>query len=212
MTQTNSVVVVVDDDASIRTSLRRLLRSCGYEVQLYPSTKHLFEFGRPGCPCCLVLDVRLPDVDGLAYQQELAAAGIRLPIVFLTGCGDIPMSVRAMKAGAVEFLCKPYDPRRLLECVAAALKLDAEFVPIWNHRIEVRQRYENLSPREREVFAAVTSGLLNKQVAADLGVAEKTVKVHRARVMEKMGAVCLPDLVRMADGLSVRWMDRPLIS
>ena len=205
MTNETSSVFVVDDDLAVRSALRRLLVAAGYQVQALSSTKHLFEEGRPDSPCCLVLDVGLPDVDGLAFQEALGRAGVDVPIIFITGRGDIPMSVRAMKAGAVDFLAKPFDRSQLLACVSLALTRDAESLVRQRQLTGLKQRYATLSPRECEVFAAVASGMLNKQVGFELGVVEKTIKVHRAHVMEKMQAVALADLVRMADLLGIRW-------
>jgi FixJ family two-component response regulator len=201
--QQDAMVVAVDDDASVRTSLRRLLQSTGFQIQTYSSTNNLFAQGRPDCPCCLILDVRLPEVDGLSYQEMLMRMGVRVPIIFISGWGDIPMSVRAMKAGAVDFLEKPFDRARLLECVKAAIGRDAEALEEERLLADLKRRYAKLTPRECEVFAAVSAGRLNKQVGYDLGVVEKTIKVHRAHVMEKMGAEALVDLVRMADSLGI---------
>jgi FixJ family two-component response regulator len=199
VTSQTPVVMVVDDDPSVRAATERLLRAAGYPVRTFPDTRTLFAHGRPDGPCCLILDVRMPGEDGLHFQQALADAGVRIPIVFITGHGDIPTRVRAMRAGAVDFLPKPFDAGQLLAAVAIALQADVRSLDDQQHLADVRDRYQALSPREREVFAAVTSGLLNKQVGAELGVTEKTVKVHRGRVMEKMKAEGLTDLVRMAD-------------
>jgi FixJ family two-component response regulator len=197
------MVFVVDDDASVRSSLRRLLQSTGYQIQTFSSTANLFSHGRPDSPCCLILDVHLPEVDGLSYQETLGSNGVRVPIVFISGWGDVPMSVRAMKAGAVDFLEKPFDRAKLLECVRAAIAGDAEALEEERLLGDLKQRYATLTPRECEVFAAVSAGRLNKQVGYDLGVVEKTIKVHRAHVMEKMRAEALVDLVRMADSLGI---------
>jgi FixJ family two-component response regulator len=200
----NSIVFVVDDDPSMRSALRRLLQSAGYQIQTFTSTRNLFAEGRPDSPCCLILDVQLPEVDGLSYQDTLAEMGVRVPIIFISGWGDIPMSVRAMKAGAVDFLPKPFERAELLACVRSAIAHDSESLSGDRLLAELRRRYATLTPRECEVFAAVAAGRLNKQVGYDLGVVEKTIKVHRAHVMEKMEAEALVDLVRMADSLGIR--------
>src|SRR4051794_8005303 len=197
------IVFVVDDDASVRTSLRRMLQSEGYEIHAFSSTSNLFAGGRPDSPCCLILDVQLPEVDGLSYQETLGRMGVRVPIIFITGWGDIPMSVRAMKAGAVDFLAKPFDRAQLLACLKTAILHDSESLEEDRLLANLERRYATLTPRECEVFAAITAGRLNKQVGYDLGVVEKTIKVHRAHVMEKMGAVAIVDLARMADSLGI---------
>jgi FixJ family two-component response regulator len=205
MTKDTAIVFVVDDDLSVRSSLRRLLTGAGYHVQVLASTRHLFEHGRPDVACCVILDVGLPDVNGLEFQESLKTAGINVPIIFITGRGDVSMSVRAMKAGAIDFICKPFEGAELMELVNMALERDREALEC-NHRLaDLKHRYATLSPRECEVFAAVTSGMLNKQVGYELGVAEKTIKVHRAHVMEKMQAVAIVDLARMADSLGIEW-------
>jgi len=200
----NSIVFVVDDDPSVRTSLQRLLQLARYQVHTFASTSGLFAQGRPDYPCCLILDVQLPEMDGLSYQETLAKMDVRIPIIFITGWGSIPMTVRAMKAGAVDFLSKPFDHDQLLASVKAAIAQDAQALEDNRVRAELKRRYATLTPRECEVFAAVSSGMLNKQVGYGLGVVEKTIKVHRAHVMEKMGAEALVDLVRMADSLGIR--------
>ena len=207
MTNQTPTVYVVDDDVAVRSALRRLLVAAGYGVEALASTRDLFANGRPDSTCCLILDVGLPDIDGLAFQEALARAGVQVPIIFITGRGDIPMSVRAMKAGAVDFLSKPFDRAQLLACVILALSRDAESLVQRRQLADLKHRYETLSPRECEVFAAVASGMLNKQVGFELGVVEKTIKVHRAHVMEKMQAVAIADLVRMADVLGLRWTE-----
>lgn len=199
------VVLIVDDDPSVSTAIRRLLRSAGYQVHAFENTKGLLARGRPDGPCCLILDVRLQGEDGLKFHEQLMRSEARLPVVFLSGHGDVATSVRAIKAGAVDFLLKPFDANKLLDVVAVAIKSDAQAMDLRQAAADLRQRLVTLTPREREIFAAVAAGLLNKQIAANLGIAEKTVKVHRARVMEKMGAETLPDLVRMADLLGIRW-------
>lgn len=199
----NAMVFVVDDDASVRTSLRRLLASEGYQVQTFSSTSKVFQSGRPDSPSCLILDVHMPEVDGMTYQETLRDSGVRIPVIFITGWGDIPMSVRAIKGGAVDFLQKPFDRSELLRCVRTAILMDSQLLEGDRQLAELRRRYSTLTPRESEVFAAVSSGRLNKQVGYELGVVEKTIKVHRAHVMEKMGADSLVDLVQMAGSLGI---------
>ena len=197
------IVLVVDDDPSVRSSLRRLLQASGYKIQTFADTSNLFVDGRPDSPCCLILDVHLPEVDGLLFQERLHEMGVRVPIIFITGSGDIEMSVRAMKAGAVDFLPKPFGRAQLLACVKAAILDDTQVLEEDRLLAALKQRYATLTPRECAVFAGVSDGQLNKQVGYDLGIAEKTIKVHRAHVMEKMGAEALVDLVRMADFLGI---------
>jgi FixJ family two-component response regulator len=184
-------------------SLKRLLLAEGIGSQTFPSTDHLLEFGRPAGPCCLVLDVNLPNVGGLEFVDVLLRTGVRLPVIFITGVGTVPMSVRAMKAGAFDFLPKPFEAADLLGAVRRALAIDGQLLDRERALADLRRHYLTLTEREREVFAAVTGGLLNKQVGSQLGVSEKTVKVHRGRVMEKMEAESLAALVRMADELQV---------
>jgi FixJ family two-component response regulator len=205
MTTESPIVLVVDDEPSICMATRRLLRSAGYSVRTFENTQQLFALGRPDHPCCLILDLCIPGEDGLQFQRRLHELGIRVPIIFISGRGDIPSSVSAMKGGAVDFLAKPYDAEQLLVAVAKAVQEDTRQLSVNRHLGELRQNFSTLTLREREVFAAVAAGLLNKQVADELGIAEKTVKVHRARVMEKMQAVALADLVRMADVLRLHW-------
>lgn len=199
MTDVPQVVFVVDDDASSRTSLTNLLRSVGLTVQTFSSAPEFLAARRPETPSCLVLDVRLPGVSGLDLQRRMAEAGAGIPIIFVTGHGDIPMSVEAMKAGAVEFLTKPYRDQALLDAVHQALERDRRTRTARADADDLRRRHDLLTERERRVMALVASGLLNKQVAAELGTSEATVKIHRHKVMEKMGAASLADLVRMAD-------------
>ena len=198
------VVFVIDDDASMRTSLSSLFRSVGLKVEVFDSAADFLKAGRPDAASCLVLDVRLPGVSGLDFQAELAKANIQIPIVFITGHGDIPMTVKAMKAGAVEFLTKPFREQDLLDAVRLGLERDRTRRAGEAILSELRGRFEALTSREQEVMAFVTSGLMNKQIAADLGVSEITVKVHRGNVMRKMVAKSLADLVRMADVLGIR--------
>jgi FixJ family two-component response regulator len=198
------VVFVIDDDASMRTSLSSLFRSVGLKVEVFDSAVDFLKVGRPDAASCLVLDVRLPGVSGLDFQAELAKANIQIPIVFITGHGDIPMTVKAMKAGAVEFLTKPFREQDLLDAVRLGLERDRVRRAGEAILSELRGRFEALTSREQEVMGFVTSGLMNKQIAADLGVSEITVKVHRGNVMRKMAAKSLADLVRMADVLGIR--------
>jgi FixJ family two-component response regulator len=205
MSEEQSVVFVVDDDTSMRAALRNLLCSVGLEVKLFASPQEFQEFlqaSPPDGPGCLVLDVRLPGMSGLAYQQELAKAGFALPVVFITGHADVPMTVRAMKAGAVEFLTKPFHEQDLLDAVHAAIERDRARRQEGVLVDSLRARYQGLTEREREVMALVVAGRANKQIAAELGVSEMTVKVHRGQVMRKMQAASLPDLVRMADRIA----------
>jgi FixJ family two-component response regulator len=202
------MVFVVDDDASVRTALGRLLKSHGFRFQGFASAEAFLEEDRSEAPACLVLDVSMPGLDGLDLQQALAKRNATLPIVFITGHGDIPMSVKAMKAGAVDFLPKPFDNQALLKAVRQAITLHARSREAAAACQEVRRRFESLSPREREVMALVVGGRLNKQVGHQLGVAEKTIKVHRSRVMHKMHADSLPALVCMAQTLGIE-IDQP---
>jgi FixJ family two-component response regulator len=199
-----STVFVVDDDASIRDALKSLFGSVGLQAQAFASAPEFLQAKLPDTPSCLVLDVRLPGLSGLDFQAELAKANIQLPIIFITGHGDIPMTVRAMKAGAVEFLTKPFRDQDLLDAVQVGLDRDRARRNSDKAVSTVRTRYDSLTPREQEVIAFVTSGLMNKQIAAEIGVTEVTVKVHRGHVMRKMGAKSLADLVRMADALGIR--------
>jgi FixJ family two-component response regulator len=203
MTEQSPIVFVVDADVSIRDALRSLIRSVGLNVEFFSSPLEFLQGKRPDAPSCLVLDVRLPGKSGLDFQRELAEANIPLPIIFITGYGDIPMSVRAMKAGAIEFLTKPFRDQDLLDAIQVALERDRARR---QHEAEIamlRERLESLTPREGEVLPLVVSGLLNKQVAAEIGTTEATVKVHRSQLMKKMGADSLADLVRMADKIGI---------
>lgn len=203
MSDHKAMVFVVDDDPSMRRSLDSLLRSVGHEVRLYSSAPEFMQASRPDVPGCLVLDVRLPGMSGLAFQQELANAGIALPIIFITGHGDVPMSVRAMKAGAMEFLTKPFDDQVLLDAVHAAIERDRARRREVAGNASLRSRYESLTERERQVMGHVVAGRPNKRIAQELGLSVVTVKVHRGHVMQKMEAKSVADLVRMADRLGV---------
>ena len=203
MSETDAVVFVVDDDAPMRESLKNLIRSVGLRVELFASAQEFLRSKRPDQPSCLVLDVRLPGLSGLDLQRRTGDAGIEIPIVFITGHGDIPMSVRAMKAGAVEFLTKPFRDQDLLDAIQQALERDGKARDQRAALEELRSRFVSLTSREREVMKRVVAGLLNKQIGAELGTSETTVKIHRHQVMEKMGAGSLPELVRMADRLGV---------
>src|SRR3954452_20983659 len=197
----NSVVIIVDDDAGIRASLDSLFRSVGLETRLFASPAELLGGSLPDRPGCIVLDVRLPGVSGLDLQGQLVRQGIRHPIIFMTGHGDIPMSVRAMKAGAVDFLPKPFRDQDLLDAVSAALERDRTRRVADDGAALIRDRFLTLSPREQQVMMLVTTGKMNKQVAGDLGLSEITVKIHRGAAMHKMGARTLAELFRMADAL-----------
>jgi FixJ family two-component response regulator len=201
MNQLRAVVFVIDDDASTRRSLDTLLRSVGLDVHVFSSAQEFMQAKRTDAPGCLVLDVRLPGMSGLTFQQELARAGVALPIIFLTGHGDVPMTVRAMKAGAVEFLTKPFDDQVLLDAVHAAIERDRERSRDAASLAELQARYRALTEREREVMKFVVAGRANKQIAAELGLSLVTVKVHRGQVMRKMLATSVAELVRMADRL-----------
>jgi FixJ family two-component response regulator len=193
------VVCVIDDDAFVRQGLSNLLRSVGLRALAYGSADEFLRVGPPAAPTCLVVDIRLPGLSGLDFQAELARRDIERPIIFITGHGDIPMTVRAMKAGAVEFLTKPVREQDLLDVVRVALDRDRERRQSESELSDLRARFESLTPRERDVVALVTRGLMNKQVAAEIGVGVVTVKVHRRNAMKKLGARTLADLVRMAD-------------
>ena len=200
----NSVVFVIDDDPGVRASLQSLLRSVGLKVETFNSAAEFVVSKIPSVPSCLVLDVRLPGVGGLDFQAELAKKNIQIPIIFITGHGDIPMTVRAMKAGAVEFLPKPFREQDMLDAVRAGLERDRARLENEKATSELADHYQSLTAREQQVMALVTSGLMNKQVAGEIGVSEITVKVHRGNVMHKMGARSLADLVRMAEALGIR--------
>jgi len=203
-TEQSLIVYVVDDDASVREALQSLFRSVGLQVETFGSAAEFLQSKLPNVPGCLVLDVRLPGLSGLDFQAELAKADIHIPIIFITGHGDIPMSVRAMKAGAVEFLTKPFREQDMLDAIQVALEKDRSRRKNDAKISELRDLFESLTSREQEVIGFVTAGLMNKQIAAEIGVSEITVKVHRGNVMRKMGARSLADLVRMADALGIR--------
>jgi FixJ family two-component response regulator len=203
MSETDAMVFVVDDDAPMRESLKNLIRSVGLQVELFASAQEFLRSKRPDLPSCLVLDVRLPGLSGLDLQKRTGDAGLEIPIVFITGHGDIPMSVRAMKAGAVEFLTKPFRDQDLLDAIQQALERDRKGREQRAVLEELRSRFASLTSREREVMQGVVAGLLNKQIGAKLGTSETTVKIHRHQVMEKMEAGSLPELVRMADRLGI---------
>jgi len=199
----NSTVLVIDDDPDLRASVGRLLRSLGLDAQLFASIPDFLKSEPPDGPTCLVLDVRLPGQSGLDLQRELAAANRELPIIFITGHGDIPMSVQAMKGGAIEFLTKPFRDQELLDAIQLGLSRDRARRENEKALAALRERFESLSPREREIMIQVAHGRLSKQIAGDIGIAEATVKVHRSRLMHKMKARSLPELSRMADKLKL---------
>jgi FixJ family two-component response regulator len=202
--QDQPTVLIVDDDELLRSSLGSMVRSVGMQVRLFESADEFLQKPLPDNPCCLVLDVRLPGISGLDFQTELHKAGIRIPIIFMTGYGDIPMTVKAMKAGAIEFLAKPFRDQDFLDAVRTALEKNSREREA-NSRIEkIKKDFLTLTPREKEVIVLVASGLMNKQIAAKLDVTEITVKVHRGNVMRKMGARSLAELVRMSDALDLK--------
>src|SRR6516162_873370 len=196
-------IIIVDDDPGIRESLESLLRSVGHQVNTLASLPEFVKEGRPEGPACLVLDVRLPGQSGLDFQRELSAANIHIPIIFITGHGDIPMSVQAMKGGAIEFLTKPFRDQDLLEAIQIGLSRDRAWRENEKALADLKERFGSLSPREREIVIQVARGRLSKQIAHDIGIAEATVKVHRSRAMQKMQAGSLPELGRMADKLKL---------
>ena len=201
MTDHPPIVFIVDDDASVREALKNLIRSVGLHVELFGSATEFLETQRPDAPSCLVLDVRLPGISGLDLQRRLTDANVHIPIIIVTGHGDIPMSVRAMKAGAIEFLTKPFRDQDLLDAIQVALERNRTRRQREAEIAVFRERFESLSPRERDVVTKVVSGMLNKQIADEIGIAENTVKVHRSRAMEKMQAQSLADLVKMVERL-----------
>jgi RNA polymerase sigma factor (sigma-70 family) len=203
MTYQHSIVFVVDDDDSLREALKRLIRSIGLQVEVFASAEEFLRRKQLDVPGCLILDIRLRGISGLDFQRKLAEANIPIPIIFITGHGDIPMSVRAMKAGAVEFLTKPFRDQDLLDAIQVGLERDQARRQREAEIAILQERFEGLTPREREVLPLVASGLPNKQVAAEIGTSETTVKVHRSQLMRKMAANSLPELVRMAEKMGI---------
>ena len=206
MTDATPVVIVIDDDASIREAIRKLITSVGLRAETFESAREFLIGKRPEGPACVVLDVRLPDLSGVELQRELAKANVHIPIIFISGHADVPVTVRAMKQGAVEFLTKPFRGQELLDAIQDAIAKDREALRERARLAELRAHYDSLTQREKEVLDLVVSGFLNKQIAAELGMSELTVKTHRAHVMKKMEAASLADLVRMSQklGLSPR--------
>jgi FixJ family two-component response regulator len=199
-----SIVFVIDDDEGMRRALANLFRSVGLEVEVFASASEMLQSKLPDVASCLVLDVRLPGLSGLDFQIELAKANIHIPIIFVTGHGDIPMTVRAMKGGAIDFLTKPFRDQDMLDSAMMAIERDRKRREAEKTISGLRAHFETLTPREREVLALVAAGLMNKQIAAEIGIAEITVKIHRGHVMKKMGARSLADLIRMAEAIGIR--------
>jgi RNA polymerase sigma factor (sigma-70 family) len=199
MSPSNAIIFVVDDDTSVRNAVKRLIRSLGFTVETFDSAQTFLKHEPHDGPACLVLDIRMPGTSGIQLQEQLADAGVQIPIIFITGHGNIPMSVKAMKAGAVDFIEKPFEDQKLIDAIHMAIARSKQLRKQQAELNKLQQRVYSLTPREHEVFRLVVSGMLNKQIAGDLGMSEKTVKVHRARVMQKMKAASLADLVRMAE-------------
>jgi FixJ family two-component response regulator len=208
-TLSNAVIAVVDDDASVRQGLERLIRSAGFQAETFASAQEFLARRWADPPSCLVLDLQLPGLSGLDLQKRMAEIGLITPIVFVTGHGNIPSSVRAMKAGAIEFLTKPFDEQALLTAIQEAIERDRSTREEQAARRELQRRYESLTAREQEVMVQVISGRLNKQIAAEMSITEDTVKFHRGHMMRKMEADSLADLVRMAQGLGIRSLQPP---
>ena len=203
MPEENPAIIIIDDDPELRESLARLMKSVGLNARLFASVPDFLKADRPNAPTCLVLDVRLPGQSGLDFQRELAAADIHLPIIFITGHGDVPMSVQAMKGGAIEFLTKPFRDQDLLDAIQLGLARDRTRREDEKSLSALRARFDALTPREREIMIQVARGRLSKQIAADIGISETTVKVHRMHLMHKMKAASLPELGRIADRLKL---------
>jgi len=204
MSELDPIVIIIDDDASFRRSAERLVSSAGLKVKTFATATEFLKVKRPEAPACVVLDVRMPQMSGLDLQRELARTGVEIPLIFITGHGDIPMCAQAMKAGAIEFLTKPFCAQQLLDAIAQAIERDRDAGKKQSVLAKLRAHYEMLTPRQREVMALVVSGLLNKQIGARLGTKEKTIKFHRAHIMERMQAQSLADLVRMAEHLGIQ--------
>lgn len=199
MSPSNAIIFVVDDDTSLRNAVKRLIRSLGFTVETFDSAQAFLTHEPHDGPACLVLDIRMPGTSGIQLQERLAKAGVQMPIIFITGHGNIPMSVKAMKAGAVDFIEKPFEDQQLIDAIHVAIARSNQLRKQHAELNKLQQRVDSLTPREHEVFRLVASGMLNKQIAFDLGLSEKTVKIHRSRVMQKMKAASLADLVRMAE-------------
>ena len=203
MNSTDAVIYVIDDDPSVRSALERLIKSLGFGVRAFDNARSFLNGAAGDGPCCLILDVRMPQMSGLELQEEMASKGLTMPIIFITGYGTVPMSVRAMKGGATDFLEKPIDEQQLLEAMQAAIETDRQSKQKQAEILPIQEGADSLTPREYEVFERVVSGRLNKQIADELGVSEKTVKAHRGRVMNKMKAKSLAALVRMAESIGI---------